>query len=443
MNFSGLQAEGSSDDGVDTFRGQLGPNDDNPVQLSETDIVHNVRVNVLVAAVFQIGAADIALAGGPLLVYLGASNTLIGIVNGLGWVALIGLFLSPYISRNFQQKKWYMFWAHVPYIGAWGLIGLAIILSANLGISNTALLSVVVALSAANLFFSGFVTLPCQEFLAACIPMSYRGRYTGYSMSVGAIGSIISVSVGGLILFHMEKPMSFGWLYLIFWTFAQGGFLIALLAREPNGGKIVSPLPWSRQMLRSLREDTRFQRVWASSAFVFALFSPCMVFVPIYGYKELGLPATTAAVIALVQQISRLALSSHIGIWTDRIGPKIMAPFWFCLSALSVIPLFFTTNSISLYITVAIQAVCFAGVFSAFNPLILGTPKPSDRSGHYSAQLISQIVLTSIATILAGLLIDRIGYLAFFAGWSVASLLLTVFVKSLLRPLGNQSEDYS
>lgn len=181
--------------------------------LSKEDVEHNIRVNVLVAAVFQIGAADMALASGPLLVYLAASNSLIGFISGLGWMSLIGVFLSPFISRMCHRKKWYMFWAHVPYIGAWGVIGLLVVLSQQLGVSNPTLLFWFTVLSAANLFFAGFVTLPSQEFLAACIPMSHRGRYTGYSMSVGAVGSLISVSIGGVLLHCLTKPMSFGWLY--------------------------------------------------------------------------------------------------------------------------------------------------------------------------------------------------------------------------------------
>jgi MFS family permease len=412
--------------------------------LSEKDVRHNVKVNVLVSAVFQIGAADMALASAPLLTFLGASTTLMGVLNGLGWMSLVGVFLSPFISNLCPRKKWYMFWAHVPYIAAWGLIGMIVVLSKYLGLSNDLLLVLITVLSALNLFFAGFVTLPGQEFIAACIPMSHRGRYTGFSMSVGAVGSLISITIGGLLLHYLEAPMSFGWLYVMFWIFAQGGYLIALLAKEPlvrTASK--PPRPWSAFMFRRLAEDKPFQRVWLSSLLALNFFLPCMVFVPIYAFKGLGLPATTAAVIGIVQQVSRLAMSSHIGVFTDRIGAKHMAPVWLAVAAFSVVPILIFQNVMALYVTVAIQAVCFAGIYSAFNPLLLGTPKPENRSGHYSIQLISKILLDSLAMMLTGVLIDRFGFLNYFGWWALLILFMAFVVWRVLRPLESQAEAYS
>ena len=412
-------------------------------KLSSQDINHNVRVNVLVAAIFQIGAADMALAAGPLLVYLGASNTIIGLMSGMGWAALLGVFLSPFISVRCPQKKWYMFWTHVPYIGAWGLIGVLILFSSALGLNNEQILFWVVALSAANFFFSGFVTLPSQEFLAACIPMSHRGRYTGFSMSVGAVGSLISTLIGGYLLLTLAKPMSFGWLYVLFWIFAQGGYFLALFAREPKGVSLDAPTPWSARMFQAFWNDGNFQRVLGSNLLFFSVLNPCLIFVPIYGYRELGMSAATAAVIAIIQQVARIVLSSHIGLWTDRLGAKAMTPVWFVGSAFSILPMLLWKDPIALYITVALQAVCFAGVMSAFNPLLLGTPKPENRSGHYSMQIIMRNLLDACGMVGTGILIDRIGFIPYFWGWAILALALGWVVRLLLAPLAKSSDDYS
>lgn len=414
-----------------------------PVELSEQDVRHNVRVNVLVSAIFQIGAADMALAAGPLLVYLMASNTVIGLVNGLGWLALFGVFVSPFISRRFERKKLYMFWAHVPYLAAWGLIGLCVVMSDSLGLSSSTLLTIIIGLSAANMFFSGFVTLPAQEFLAACIPMAHRGRYTGYSMSVGALGAFVSSAIGGIILLYATKPMAFGWLYLLFWVLAQGGYLFALLAREPAVNRSDAPRPWSVEMLKAFKVDTKFQRVLLANLCFFSILAPCMTFVPIYGYKVLGMPAATAAAIAIIQQIARLLLSSHIGIWTDRMGAKNIAPFWYVLKGLSILPVLLFPSTISVYVTVAVQAICFAGIIAAFNPLLLGTPKPADRAGHYTFQIILRNLFDAVGMIVTGLLIDRISFSAYFVTWAALALGAGYLVRRLLFPLGSRAEDYS
>lgn len=411
--------------------------------LSEGDIRHNVRVNVLVTAINAAGSADMALASGPLLVFLGASNSLIGLITGFGWLALFGVFMSPFISRRCPRKKWYMFWSHVPYLGAWGLIGLFVVLSGVLGFSNHTLLAIIVGLSAANMFFSGFVTLPCQEFLAACIPMSHRGRFTGFSMSTGAVGALVSSALGGLLLLYLAKPMAFGWLYLIFWVLAQGGFFVALLSREPHVHVGEPPKPWSKQMFIALRDDKRFQRVLLSNLAFFSVLFPCTVFVPIYGYKILGMPAATAAIIAIVQQVARMLLSSHIGIWTDKIGAKRITPLWFLLAAVSVVPLLLWNTPTALYVTVGLQALSHAGIMSAFNPLLLGTPKPENRSGHYSTQIILRNLLDACGTMLTGVLIDRIAFFPFFTGWAVLAFVLSFVVWRLLAPLSAEARAYS
>jgi len=411
--------------------------------LSEGDIRHNVRVNVLVTAINAAGSADMALASGPLLVFLGASNSLIGLITGFGWLALFGVFMSPFISRRCPRKKWYMFWSHVPYLGAWGLIGLFVVLSGTLGISNPALLAIIVGLSAANMFFSGFVTLPYQEFLAACIPMSHRGRFTGFSMSTGAVGALVSSALGGLLLLYLAKPMAFGWLYLIFWVLAQGGVFVALLSREPRVHVGEPPKPWSKQMFIALRDDKRFQRVLLSNLAFFSVLFPCTVFVPIYGYKILGMPAATAAIIAIVQQVARMLLSSHIGIWTDKIGAKRITPLWFLLAAVSVVPLLLWNTPTALYVTVGLQALSHAGIMSAFNPLLLGTPKPENRSGHYSTQIILRNLLDACGTMLTGVLIDRIAFFPFFTGWAVLAFVLSFVVWRLLAPLSAEARAYS
>jgi len=262
-------------------------------------------------------------------------------------------------------------------------------------------------------------------------------------MSVGAVGSLISTVIGGYLLLVLAKPMSFGWLYILFWVFAQGGYFLALLAREPKGVDLDAPIPWSKRMFQAFASDKKFQRVLGANLFYFSLLSPCLIFVPIYGYRELGLPAATAALILIIQQVARLLLSSHIGLWTDRMGAKHMVPIWFGGMAVSMLPMLVWRDPLALYATVALQAVCFAGIMSAFNPLLLGTPKPENRSGHFSVQIILRNLLDAVGMVLTGVLIDRAGFLPYFIGWAIVAGLLMFVVRGLLRPLGDQNEDYS
>ncbi len=58
---------------------------------------------VLLDTTFWTGSADINLALQPLLVYMGASNTMIGAVNGAVWIGLIGVLNAASITRWTSQ----------------------------------------------------------------------------------------------------------------------------------------------------------------------------------------------------------------------------------------------------------------------------------------------------------------------------------------------------
>lgn len=411
-------------------------------RLSEADVKHNVKVNVFLDAIYCFGAADFALASGPLYVYLGASNTLIGAINSLAILALLGVLLSPYITRRFPYKKKYLFVVHLPYIGAYGLIGLGVLLSGMLGWSNEQLLHFVIAMMVVNFLASGFVTLPHQEFLAACIPMSYRGRYTGFSQSLGSVGGIVSAAVGGLVLLYFAKPMSFGVLFVMVWFFCQVGYILCLFAREPRTPVEESPPPYTRGMFSALWRDGKYLRVLGLNFLFFALINPAFAFVPIYGYKELGMEPATAAVIVLVQQVVRVVLSSHIGIFTDRLSAKKMLPLWLVAAALSFVPLFLLPNAYGVYASSALSALCLVGVNASFNALIYGLPSPENRSGHFTAQIVLRNLSEFVGMLSLGVLCDVLGFTRVFSGWIVLSLGFFLFARRLLRPLSSEARDY-
>lgn len=186
-----------------------------------------------------------------LLVYLGATNTMIGAVNGVVWIGLIGVLLSPWITRHFRYKKWYLFTGNVPYLTALFIMGLMAIFADRMGLSHHTLLLWVFGLYLAHWFFGGFVTLPCTEYIAACIPMSHRGRLTGYAYSAGGGLAILAALAGQWILKNIEKPASFGYVLLLGWAIMQLGYTFMLIAKERPSPVAKSPGPYKKEMFTS------------------------------------------------------------------------------------------------------------------------------------------------------------------------------------------------
>ena len=110
------------------------------------------------------------------LAYLEASGTQTGLIYGSSLISLVGIFLTPFITRLFPYKKWYFFITNIPYLLPLGLIGAMVLVSGKLNLSSAAMLSFMLVSMLAHWFFGGFLGIPKREFIAACVPATHRGR---------------------------------------------------------------------------------------------------------------------------------------------------------------------------------------------------------------------------------------------------------------------------
>ena len=430
-------------------------------KLKKEDIMHNMKVLVLLDAIFFTGAADLGVVVGPLYVWLGMSNTFIGILSGATFAGLLGVFISPWISRRFPVKKYYMLVAHVPYLLTWLLSGLALIFADRLGFDRNDLMWMIFGLGLANAFLGGFVTLPHQEYVAACIPMSYRGRYTGYSFTVGGILSVGSAALGGYILKVVEKPFAFGWLYVFCWAFCQGGYLLGLFGREERTPVEKSPHAWSKEMFKAFWNDKPFIRLLV----VFTLYNLCVgpmfPFYSIYGFKELKMAAAASAALAIVGTIVRSLTSTPAGLIVDKLGPRRVYAFSPLLAIPAALVMLFVKDGfgihgLGVYIGAGLTALYMAATYSAFTALAYGLPKPEHRSGHFTFQILVTYAAASIGPIFVGWMLDNLlpmktvllghqlsNYTLLFAIQIVLCIIATPIAWYLLKGLSDKHEDYA
>lgn len=392
--------------------------------LSATDGVEpaDVRRNMLslvsLEILFTVGAADLAIALDPLLVYLGASNTLIGLVKSAVFVSLLGLVVTPYLSRRFPRKRPLVFLTHIPYIGAWGLLGLSVLLSERLGLQG-GLLYIVAGLWVLQHFLGGFVSLPIQEYIAACIPTRYRGRFTGLSLGIGGIASIGSAAIATLIIARLSKPESFGWCFVYCWFFAQGSMLLMFFAREQPAPVEKQPAPWSAAMFVAAHKDTAFVKYLVFTFLNCALFGPVWSFLPVYGMKELGMPATSSGLLQIVIMATRMVVGAAGGVLVDRLGPRRVLPVLPLIAAVSVLPVLLVRQPWAVYASTFVSAIYIVVSFTGAAALIYGIPRVEHRTGHYSIYFIAVNVSTAMGTAAVGRAADVLTYhgtfLLFFA----------------------------
>ena len=198
---------------------------------------------VLMDAGWVMGWTCVAVGLQPLLKYLGASPKIIGYALGTTFASLPGIILTPFITRRFPYKKWYFFVANIPYLLPLGIIGLMVILAPGLGISSGSLITLVLVLMLAHWFFGGFLALPHQEFVVACVPSTHRARYVGLLVAMGAVLGVAMTYVGEYVLKYVSKPLSYGYLFLIGWAIMQGGYILVVPTRETRTPVEKSPCP--------------------------------------------------------------------------------------------------------------------------------------------------------------------------------------------------------
>ncbi len=433
-----------SNDCLDTREGPLGiTEEENYGGHSKADLRHNMRYCIMLDAIWSTGWADFQLALQPLLVYLGASNTVIGLITGATIAGLIGLFISPWITRRYPIKKWYLFAVNIPYLAPLGISGAAIVASRHLGLSNDWLVMFILVMMLAHQFFAGFVALPHQEYIAACIPMSHRGRFSGISASAGSLAAIGSAAIGGWILTHYARPMSFGYLFLMTWVICQGGYVFALMAREKPTPVEKSPRPWSKVMLKAAWDDKPYLRVLVVYFLYLLVLMNIFGFVNVYGFRELRMAANTAAVIAIIGNVVRVCLSGYVGVLTDRFSPKRVVPYLAVLSCVALLPVIFIRNVYGVYISAGISSMFVIAFFASMNALLYGLPKPENRPGHYTIQIIIGYIAGFIGPFALGRLCDVLPYRSVFVIVAVFSVFLFVVGKQLLSTLSDDASAYS
>lgn len=411
-------------------------------EIPRRDIRRNMVCVIMLDTIWYTGAADLTIALMPLLVFLKASNTMIGAIGSFSAFSLFGMLVTPWITRRFVFKKWYLIGTNIPYVAPIGMIGLAIVFSQRLGATSEWLVMFITAMMLLFYFFGGFVALPHQEYVAACIPMSHRGRYNGFSYSAGAITGMGSSLLGGWILLQYAKPMAFGYLFLLTWFFFQSGYIAAAFARERPTPVEKSPKPWSKAMLKSVVADTRFFRFMILYV-VIAFFGPVMSFVTVYGYRELLMIPATAAVIQVITQAIRIPISPLAGIIVDKVGPKRLLGYWPLATVLWVLPAILIHNPWGVYITVAVNTVAVSLMGGVVTVLTYGLPKPEHRAGHFTTQLLISSVVGGVGSIAIGWIFDQIPYRTGFMGFAIIALCIYPLIRWVCSSLSDDIKAYS
>jgi len=400
----------------------------------------NFACLVWVGSVFAMGWAEVVAVLQPLLVHYGATNVQIGLVQGVLIATLPGMFLSPWITRRFRFKKFYLYVADTLYLLPVGLIGAAV--WTGVSTDGPAMVALIVALMCLGQVAAGFGGLPNQEFFAACIPMRLRGRLAGISSGLGGALGIAGAAIAAWLLAVLPKPQGYGALLVLAWLLCQAADSAILLAKEPPTPVERSPSPWGKTMWLAFFKDSPFLRLTLVICLISPLLGQLAVFASVFAFRELKFEAQMAAWIALSTAAARLAFSPAAGWITDRWGARNSLLFWPALAAAGFFPLAAFPGTVSVFAATALAAVAWSGFSGAMNALTCGIPKPENRAGHFTLLGFCMIGANSAAPLAIGWMFDHLAYRPGFALLGTAALAASTLGLFLLRNLSPHTKDY-
>lgn len=414
---------------------------ENDAGLSPRMVRRNFACLVWMGSVFAMGWSEVVVVLQPLLVHYGASNTQIGMVQGVLIATLPGMFLSPWITRRFRRKKIYLFVTDSLYLLPVGIVG-AVVWAGGAG-EGAAMVGFIVWMMLAGQVAAGFGGLPNQEFFTACIPMRLRGRLAGVSAGLGGLLGLGAGGIAAWVLAVLPKPEAYGALLVLAWFLCQLADSAVLLAKEPPTPVECSPTPWGKGMWRAFFEDRKFLRVALAVCLISPVMGQLAVFSSVFAFRELGFEAQMAAWLGMTASGTRLALSPAAGWLTDAWGARSSLILWAVLSCVGMALLALAPGTVTVFAAAAIAAVAGSGFSGAMNALTSGIPKPEDRAGHFTLLGFCMIAANSAGPLLAGKLFDSLSYRSGFAVLAIIFSLIVVFCHRLLRDLSNKPGDYA
>jgi len=409
--------------------------------LSPREVRRNFACLVWMGSVFAMGWSEVVVVLQPLLVHYGATNTQIGIVQGVLIATLPGMFLSPWITRRFRHKKIYLFVTDSLYLLPVGLVGAAV-WAGGVG-GNAAMVAFIVWMMLAGQIAAGFGGLPNQEFFTACIPMRLRGRLAGVSAGLGGLLGLGAGGIAAWVLVVLPKPQAYGALLVLAWLLCQLADTAVLLAIEPPTPVEDSPSPWGREMWRAFFHDRKFLKVALAVSLISPLLGQLAVFSSVFAFRELGFKAQMAAWLGMSAAGGRLALSPAAGWLTDFWGARPAMLLWTLLAGGGFLLLAWVPGTASVFVAAGVAAVAGSGFSGAMNALTCDIPRPHHRAGHFTLLGFCMIATNSAGPLLAGWLFDSVSYRAGFAVLAAVTAGVLALSSWLLRDLSARPEDYA
>ncbi|MBU4561757.1 MFS transporter [bacterium] len=261
-------------------------------------------------------------------------------------------------------------------------------------------------------FSGGFSFVPWLDLMGKVLLPKKRGRVLGFNRLAGGTLGIAGALVAGRILGHLPFPNNFSLCFLLAFLMTSISLTVFSFYREPDYPVVKKRVAWKvyfKGLGRILRENKNYSYCLLANI-ILCFVAMATPFYALYGIEKLGAPegwiGRFTALILGAQTIT-FVLWGYLG---DRQGYKgVMVLAALFAGGAAVLALL--AESIGLYLLVFVLLGFYtSAVMLGYMNIVLEFSPPEERATYIGLGHTILALPLTIAPLLGGLLIDRIGY---------------------------------
>ncbi len=283
----------------------------------------------------------------------------------------------------------------------------------------------------------GFNFVPWLDLIGKILLPKKRGRVLGFNRFAGGILGIVGALIAGRILSHFPFPNNFSFCFLLAFLMTSISLTAFSFYKEPAYPVVKKRIAWKvyfKGLGRILRENKNYSYCLLANI-ILCFVAMATPFYALYGIEKLKAPEGWIGIftaLVLGAQTITYVLWGYLG---DRRGYKgVMVLSALFAGGAAVLALL--AGSIGLYLLVFILLGFYmSAVMLGYMNIVLEFSPPEERPTYIGLGHTILALPLTVAPLLGGLLIDRIGYRFVFGLTAlVAFVSLSILVLMVKEP---------
>ena len=363
---------------------------------------------------------------------LGAPSAVIGAIPAvmtLGWF-LPSLFTAGHIETLPRKLPFVLRWTLLERVPWAVLAATAFFLAERAPAATLAVLLAILLLIAST----GGVLIPAwMAIIGAAVPETLRGRFFGFThlaaSGVGFVGSLLTA----WLLATVPGPRAFGWCFLCTTAAVTFSYVALATVREPAVRTTAAAVPLRAYLARipGLLSRDRNLTAYLVARVLAIVGWMSATFFTVYALRAWSAPTAKAGVFTAFYLAGQMAGTLAFGWLADHAGHRlVLAAGAAAMLGANVLALAAPTLAVFQGVFVLFGLQMAAVNVSQLSILLEFAPEPGARPTYIGLGSTLVAPVSFLAPIVAGLLVDALGFLTVFAlaaGAGASSVLVFTF----------------